>query len=457
MERSSFIHTQKSLSVPRRLLEGVEIWVVSSNGKKIEPAILMLGPDKFTIYINIKRQKPSFFMRRVSSAESAHHDANGNSIALGGKEKDKRVIDIGAIDRIQRGQASIVGRGGRLRQSDTSMYRGGGGGQAALGGKGGKFRQSDTSVGAGSANEANPRVAAERSFSIIFRGERQLDLMAADPMDRDEILDGLKHIILTYQEAKQKVASDVLLLRYVWLEADKDKTGKINTSQLGKVLERINLAMKRQLLNSTYEKFGKVIGLDRTMRRKGLSFEQCCTFLHKLKRDSWIVKPVNVIWNELFGEFMNNGKSRMTVSDKTFLERFLHKKQGEKAASLEQVGRIFAALHQMEIAYVADSLPDDLTRIDKNRFEAYLLSSDNDAFDPAREQYNRRLMTRPISEYWINSSHNTYLTGDQLTSHSSVDMYTNALYRGCRCLELDIWDGERETANSKPVPVVWHG
>jgi len=297
----------------------------------------------------------------------------------------------------------------------------------------------------------------DRSFSIIFRGERQLDLLAADPMDRDEILDGLKHIILTYQEAKQKVGADVLLLRYVWLEADKDKTGRINVNQLGKILERINLSMKRQQLNSTYEKFGKVIGLDRSMRRKGLTFEQCCTFLHKLKRDSWMVKPVTVLWNDLFGEFMNNGKPRMTVSDRTFLERFQHRKQGERNSTLEQVGRLFAALHQMEIAYVADSLPNDLTRIDKNRFEAYLLSPQNDAFDPAKERYDRRLMTRPISEYWINSSHNTYLTGDQLTSPSSVDMYTNALYRGCRCLELDIWDGDKGTANSKPVPVVWHG
>lgn len=147
----------------------------------------------------------------------------------------------------------------------------------------------------------------------------------------------------------------------------------------------------------------------------------------------------------------------MTVSDKTFLEKFSHRKQGEKSMTIEQVGQLFARLHQMEIAYVADSLANDITRIDKNRFEAYLLSSENDAFDPARERFNKRLMTRPISEYFINSSHNTYLTGDQLTSHSSVDMYTNALYRGCRCLELDVWDGERSVTTSTPVPVVWHG
>jgi len=97
---------------------------------------------------------------------------------------------------------------------------------------------------------------------------------------------------------------------FAFADIRQDKTGRINANQLGRVLDRINLAMKRQQLNSTYDKFGKVIGLDRTMRRKGLTFEQCCTFLHKLKRDSWMVKPVTVIWNDLFGEFMNNGKQR---------------------------------------------------------------------------------------------------------------------------------------------------
>ena len=196
------------------------------------------------------------------------------------------------------------------------------------------------------------------------------------------------------------------------------------------------------------------------MRRQGLTFEQTCTLLHKIKRDSWQVKPVNTYWNSIFGEFMKNGKPRATVSDKTFLEKFLHKRQGETHMTLKDVHRLFEKLNDFELPHVAGDqnsmVTGDNTRIDKNRFEAYLLGEDNDAFDPKRETFSIKSMARPISEYWVNSSHNTYLTGDQFTSHSSVDMYSHALYRGCRCLELDIWDGDTGP-DGLPVPVVWHG
>lgn len=83
-------------------------------------------------------------------------------------------------------------------------------------------------------------------------------------------------------------------------------------------------------------------------------------------------------------------------------------------------------------------------------FSSYLLGPEGDIFNPEHKKVNQD-MTRPLSHYFIASSHNTFLLGDQLTSNSSMDMYVRVLQTGCRCIEIDCWDGK------DGEPVVYHG
>jgi phosphatidylinositol phospholipase C delta len=48
----------------------------------------------------------------------------------------------------------------------------------------------------------------------------------------------------------------------------------------------------------------------------------------------------------------------------------------------------------------------------------------------------------PLPDYFISSSHNTYLIAHQLYGQSSASAYETALYTGSRCVEIDAWDND---------------
>lgn len=72
---------------------------------------------------------------------------------------------------------------------------------------------------------------------------------------------------------------------------------------------------------------------------------------------------------------------------------------------------------------------------------------------PLALESNDHYFCYPLNEYYILSLHNTYLTGRQVAGDSLVEGYIKVLQRGCKCVEIDIWD----PPNDSVEPVVNHG
>jgi len=88
--------------------------------------------------------------------------------------------------------------------------------------------------------------------------------------------------------------------------------------------------------------------------------------------------------------------------------------------------------------------PLTASRMTFEGFSRFLFSSANAILSPKPATGK---LTRPLNEYFISSSHNTYLQGRQIWGESSPEMYTEALKRGCRCIEIDCDNG----VDGKPV------
>ena len=122
-------------------------------------------------------------------------------------------------------------------------------------------------------------------------------------------------------------------------------------------------------------------------------------------------------------------------------QSFLQHDQKEAATSLEAARRL--ALHY-DPAHGA-------THISLAAFTAFLTSAGNSAYAPEATRVDYHDMGHPLSAYFIESSHNTYLEGDQLQSPASVSAYISVVQKGARCVELDCWDGPAGE------PVIYHG
>ncbi|KFH43651.1 1-phosphatidylinositol 4,5-bisphosphate phosphodiesterase-like protein [Hapsidospora chrysogenum ATCC 11550] len=163
-------------------------------------------------------------------------------------------------------------------------------------------------------------------------------------------------------------------------------------------------------------------------RRERLSFSEFMDFLRRMKQRPEIQRIIRSI--------AKHPEAGITMDE--FLD-FLRDYQGEDVDSNRGAWeKEFTRLIRKSGTDRSETGRPDGQMMSEAAFIGYVSSKHN---GPLVEEPQEYTLDRPMNEYFISSSHNTYLTGRQIAGTSSVEGYISALVQGCRCVEIDCWNG----------------
>ncbi|XP_018590957.1 1-phosphatidylinositol 4,5-bisphosphate phosphodiesterase delta-4 [Scleropages formosus] len=264
----------------------------------------------------------------------------------------------------------------------------------------------------------------DRCFTLVFRGRRgNLDLVAESAEEAQSWIKGMRKLIENLENMGQKEKLDQWICDW-FNKADKNKDGRMNFKEVQDLLKMMNVDMNEHHALRLFTMADK-------SRSGTLEDDEFVQFYKMLTQREDVLK--------VFQEYSSDGQ-KLSVQD---LEEFLRHEQLESEGSQQRALELIDQYEPSETAKMLHAMSID-------GFLMYLVSPDGSIFNP-RHQSVYQDMTQPLSHYFISSSHNTYLLEDQLRGQSSVEGYIRALKRGCRCVEVDCWDG----ANGEPI--VYHG
>jgi len=278
-------------------------------------------------------------------------------------------------------------------------------------------------------------IREDNSFSLIFKPQsnmHELDLVAEDCQTKDLWVDVISHMIVTLNSLSSQKEYE-LFLKEKFRAADKDKTGYLDIQETKALCKLLNIKLDKEELERRFNE-ANTEKTNQQSKDKGeyLNEDEFVNFYYKLMRRPEI--------DEIFNKFTKNSENqRMTVDS---LMDFMVEEQKEELAE-EECSEIIKNFETSEnkASFTEEGFNHFMTFYDSQDLVSPITKAKVKTSD----------MHHPLSNYWIASSHNTYLTGNQLTGESSIDAYINSLKLGCRCVEMDCWDGE------EGEPIIYHG
>ncbi|XP_062383651.1 1-phosphatidylinositol 4,5-bisphosphate phosphodiesterase delta-4 [Sardina pilchardus] len=265
---------------------------------------------------------------------------------------------------------------------------------------------------------------ADRCFTLVFRGRRgNLDLVADSAEEAQLWIRGMRKLIESVENMDQSEKLDKWICDW-FKKADKNNDGQMNFKEVQDLLKMMNVEMNDDHARTLFKEADK--------SQSGTLENEEFVLFYKMLTDREDVRRI-------FQDYSGDGQ-KLTLPD---LEDFLREEQ------LETVNVQRRALDLIE-RYEPSDTAKNLQAMTFDGFLMYLGSAEGSIFNPQHQGVYQD-MNQPLCHYFISSSHNTYLLEDQLRGQSSVEGYIRALKRGCRCVEVDCWDG----ANGEPI--VKHG
>uniref|UniRef100_A0A8C9WCU1 1-phosphatidylinositol 4,5-bisphosphate phosphodiesterase gamma n=1 Tax=Scleropages formosus TaxID=113540 RepID=A0A8C9WCU1_SCLFO len=225
-------------------------------------------------------------------------------------------------------------------------------------------------------------------------------------------------------------------LRKQFHAVDRSREDKISCKDLKSMLGQVNYRVPN--MRFLREKFPEV-----ELRNGDVTYSQFAQLYRSLMFDAQKLWP-HLISFPVSCRFVDRPDLlKVTLED---FQYFLLQYQNESWASDN------GDVQRFMFAYLKDPLREiEQPSFYPDEFLTYLFSKENTIWDGNLDKVVPTSMNNPLSHYWISSSHNTYLTGDQFSSESSLEAYSRCLRMGCRCIELDCWDGP------DGMPVIYHG